>query len=366
MKLDYLIVGAGLFGATLAHELTGLGKSVMVVERKDNVGGMCYTENKSGITVHKYGAHIFRTDDKNIWEYVNDIAQFKPFINSPLSCVDGEMYNLPFNMNTFKQLWGVTKPDEAKSFIEKDIVHCDEPSNLEEFALSTVGKTIYQKFIKEYTEKQWGRRCTELPASILGRIPLRYNYDNNYYSAKQYQGVPVEGYTHFIDKLLSDSIVITNVDNWTDMQKYADNIIYTGSIDEYYKYIFGMLEYRSLYFEEYKLSGVSNANGVAVINYPSKDIDYTREIEHKHFLGEQSTSTILSREFPCEYDGTNERYYPIATKDNLLLYSKYASISTNTVFAGRLGNYKYTDMEQTIKGAIELSKTLCRRENKNV
>ncbi len=361
MKFDYLIVGAGLFGATLAQELTRIGKTVMVVERKDEIGGMCYTEKRDDITVHKYGAHIFRTDDYGLWKYVNEFVTFKPFINSPMSYVDGELYNLPFNMNTFKQLWGVVRPEEAKGKIADDLVHCSSPKNLEEKALSMVGKTIYEMFIKEYTEKQWGKKCTELPASILGRIPLRFTYDNNYYSGKQYQGIPITGYTFLIEQLLSEAVVLTGIRDWRKMKKYAKHIIYTGSIDEYFSYCFGKLEYRSLYFEEYRLDYTDNANGVAVINYPSKDVDYTREIEHKHFLDEESDITIISREFPREFDGTNERYYPIATDKNLELYRKYANLTvSNTTFAGRLGQYKYTDMEQTIKGAKKLASKLCR------
>lgn len=361
MKFDYLIVGAGLFGATLAEQLSRIGKTVLVVERKDEIGGMCYTEKRDGITVHKYGAHIFRTDDYGLWKYVNEFTTFKPFINSPMSYVDGELYNLPFNMNTFKQIWGVTKPEEAKYIIEKDLVPCDTPKNLEEKALSTVGKTIYEMFIKEYTEKQWGKKCTELPASILGRLPLRFTYDNNYYSNKLYQGVPIAGYTFFIERLLDGAVVFTGVRDWRKMSKYAKQIIYTGSIDEYFSYCFGKLEYRSLYFEEYRLDYTDNANGVAVINYSSKDVDYTREIEHKHFLDEKSDITIISREFPREFDGTNERYYPIATDRNLELYKRYESIITHSViFAGRLGQYKYTDMEQTIKSAKKLANKLCK------
>ena len=360
MKFDYLIVGAGLFGATLAQELTRKGKTVLVAEKKENVGGMCYTEIKDNITVHKYGAHIFRTDDKELWDYVNNFATFKPFINSPLSFVDGELYNLPFNMNTFKQLWGVVRPEEAKGKIADDLVPCSNPKNVEEKALSMVGKTIYEKFIKEYTEKQWGRKCTELPASILGRIPIRYTYDNNYYSGKPYQGVPVEGYSFLIRQLLDGSVVITDVKDWRKLEQYANKIIYTGSIDEYFSYSYGKLEYRSLYFEEYRLTHTDNANGNAVINFPSLSVDYTREIEHKHFLGDISPVTILSREFPCEYDGTNERYYPIATEKNLALYKKYASLVTSTVFAGRLGYYKYIDMEQTMKNAKLLANKLCK------
>ena len=351
---DYLIVGAGLFGAVLADLLTSYGKKVLVVEQKNVVGGTCYTDVDKGITVHRYGAHIFRTNHDYIWNYVNRFVHFKPFINSPLAYVDGNLYNLPFNMNTFHQLWGVTTPHEAVVKIEDDKCHYDyTPGSLEEYALSKVGKTIYEKFIKGYTEKQWGKECIELPASILGRLPLRFTYDNNYYSNKLYQGVPVEGYTVMIERMLKGATVDLEAD-YRDYIGIAKHTVFTGSIDEYYDYRFGKLEYRSLRFEHESYC-VENIQGNAVINYTEKMIPYTRSIEHKHFLGEESPYTIVSKEYPCEYDGNNERYYPIETDNNLLLYKKYASIVTDTIFAGRLGSYKYTDMEQTVQNAMELA-----------
>ena len=354
MIYDYLIVGAGLFGATLANELTDVGYKVLVVEKQPYVGGACYTENKDGITVHKYGAHIFRTEHRSIWEYVNRYVEFKPFVNSPLAYVDGTLYNLPFNMNTYKQLWGVLKPIRAKEMIQADIVSCDNPQNLEEYALSEVGKTIYYKFIKGYTEKQWGKKCTKLPATILGRLPLRLTYDNNYYANKQYQGIPVKGYTYLIEKLLDGADVNVNIEDWHRYEFLAKNVVYTGSIDEFYDYKYGKLEYRSLNFMEFEY-GIDSMYGNAVINFPESLVPYTRQIEHKFFLDEKSDRTIVSIETPCEYDGTNERYYPIETQRNLELYRKYADIETDVIFAGRLGSYKYTDMEQTIINARNLA-----------
>ena len=351
---DYLIVGAGLFGATLAQFLSSSGKKVLVVEKNDYVGGMCYTERQHDIHIHKYGAHIFRTNNINIWDYMNYFDKFKPFVNSPMAYVDGTLYNLPFNMNTFKQLWGVILPEDAKAKIEEDCIQCDNPKNLEEFALSKVGKTIYEKFIKEYTEKQWGKKCTELPASILGRLPLRFTYDNNYYANKPYQGIPVNGYTFVITEMLSYADVELNVKNWHKYENEAKTIIYTGSIDEFYDYKFGRLDYRSLRFEEV-VCDQENVRGNAVINYPTKEYDYTREIEHKHFLNEESKVSVVSYEYPELYNGENERYYPLETKENLELYNKYASIDTNVIFAGRLGQYKYTDMEQTVINARDLA-----------
>lgn len=349
-----MIVGAGLFGAVLAERLTSYGKKVLVVEKNNEIGGACATKKEFGITVHQYGAHIFRTNHRYIWNYVNIFATFKPFINSPLAYVGKDLYNLPFNMNTYHQIWGVTTPYEAKARIELDRVKTLDPKNLEEYALDKVGKTIYNLFIKEYTEKQWGKQCTELPASILGRLPLRFTYDNNYYSNKEYQGVPVEGYSSMIESMLEEATLYVNVDNWRDYKHKAKHIVYTGSIDEYYDYIYGKLEYRSLSFEQ-KLYQVDDMQGNAVINYTEKLIPYTRTIEHKHFLGEKSEMTIISKEYPEMWNGTNERYYPIETENNLMLYKEYANIATDVIFAGRLGSYKYTDMEQTVQNAMELA-----------
>ena len=359
MKYDYLIVGAGLFGATLADVLTrNYGKSVLVVERKPYVGGMCHTYKEQGITVHEFGAHIFRTDNKDIWEYLNDLVPFKPFVNSPLAYCQGKIYNLPFNMNTYNQLWGIIIPEDAENKIDKDCVYYSAPKNLEEYALSKVGKTIYYKFIKEYTEKQWGKKCAELPASILGRLPLRFTYDNNYYTDKPYQGIPVTGYTELIDKMLEHSSVLLGIRDWREYEETARQIIYTGSIDEYYGYALGKLDYRSLRFETYVLDKPT-LQGNAVVNYTTYEFPQTRRIEHKHFLNEESPVTIISYEYPEKYNGTNERYYPIETDDNLMLYHKYALIKNDVIFAGRLGSYKYTDMEQTVKLAMHLAFELC-------
>ena len=353
MKYDYLIVGAGLFGATLADMLTKQGKKVLVIDKNDYVGGMCHTYKQHGITVHEFGAHIFRTDSKDIWDYVNSITPFKPFVNSPLAYCYGEVYNLPFNMNMFSKIWDVIIPEDAKKKIEEDCVECKEPKNLEEYALSKVGKTIYFNFIKEYTEKQWGKPCTELPASILGRLPLRFTYDNNYYANKPYQGIPIYGYTQLINEMLKGSDVRLGI-KFDNNTFNAHRIIYTGSIDEYYNYMYGKLEYRSLRFET-TVSDLENLYGNAVTNYTTKEYPYTRAIEHKHFLGEESPISIISYEYPEKFTGDNERYYPIETDRNLELYSKYVDIETDIIFAGRLGSYKYTDMEQTIINARNLA-----------
>ena len=358
MKYDYLIIGAGLFGATLAHCLTkDYCKKVLVIDKNGYVGGMCHTHKQHGITVHEFGAHIFRTDNIELWNFINNITPFKPFVNSPLALCEGKLYNLPFNMNTFYQLWGIQIPADAEDKIESECVpYVDkEPRNLEEFALSKVGKTIYNKFIKEYTEKQWGKKCTELPPSILGRLPLRFTFDNNYYSNKPYQGIPYHGYTRLISEMLKGSEVILDIYDWHNFEDNAKKVIFTGSIDEYYDYKYGMLEYRSLRFETSCVS-ISNLYGNAVTNYTTKEYPYTRAIEHKHFLGEKSVDTIISYEYPEKFTGENERYYPIETDDNLALYSKYANIENDkTIFAGRLGSYKYTDMEQTILNARKLA-----------
>lgn len=349
-----LIVGSGLFGATLAHKL-GVKFDITVVDKRSHIGGNVYTENVKGINVHKYGAHIFRTNDKAIWNYLNNFAEFNNFTNSPIAIYHNKAYNLPFNMNTFNQLWGAKTPDVAKNIIKSQQVHYDNPKNLEEYALSLVGTDIYNTFIKDYTEKQWGKPCSELPISIMRRIPLRFTYDNNYYNCK-YQGVPIGGYTQIIEKMLSGTTLLLNTDGVEYVKTHKndyDYIIYTGCIDEFYDYNFGKLEYRSLIFKELDIP-LENCQGNAVINYTDKSHPYTRVIEHKWFENTQSNHTVLSIEYP---KSTGETYYPIESEKNLALYARYQELSKqdNIIFAGRLGNYKYTDMEETILNAMNLA-----------
>ena len=361
---DYLIVGAGLFGSVLANILTTNGKSVLVVEKKPNVGGTVYTENIDGITVHKYGAHIFRTNNKNIWNYINKFSAFKPFINSPLAVYEDKVYNLPFNMNTFSKLWNIRFPYEAEKIIHDQCIKLDrEPANLEEFALSVVGKDIYEKFIKGYTEKQWGKDCKNLPATIMNRIPVRYTYNNNYYNAL-YQGVPIKGYTYIVEKLLENSTVLLGIDGKEFIKNNKDiasSIIYTGCIDEFFDFSLGKLEYRSLKFEHEVLS-VSDYQGNAVVNYTSRSVPWTRIIEHKHFLSEDCPYTIITKEYPILSSDTFDPYYPVRTEFNVQLYNKYLEMSDNIIFAGRLGSFRYTDMEETISMATSLATKLLRKE----
>ena len=363
---DYLIVGAGLFGATLADLLTKSGKSVLVVENKQFVGGTVYTDVEEGIIVHRYGAHIFRTDDVDVWNYVTSFGEFNNFINTPISIHNHQAYNLPFNMNTFAKLWGITTPDEAEKIIKEQTskYKSSTPSNLEEHALSTVGPDIYYSFIKEYTEKQWDKPCSDLPVSVMRRIPIRLTYNNNYYTSK-YQGIPLEGYTPIIQKMLAKSDVLLGVDGKQFIYSNPDiarQIIYTGRIDTFFDYKFGELEYRSLHFE-HKTFDVSNRQGIAVINWADKSVPYTRTIEHKHFINTASDKTIVSYEYPVKCDGNNEAYYPINTTENNVKYTKYRdSNSTGIIFAGRLGKYEYTDMQDTIKNAFDLSKILLKED----
>lgn len=359
---DYLIVGAGLFGAVFAHEAVKNGKRSLVIDRRDHIGGNCYTYEDEGIQVHKYGAHIFRTSDKRIWEYVNQFAEFNNFINAPIANYHGEVYNMPFNMNTFSKMWGISTPQEAKAIIDSQKNEIKgEPRNLEEKAISLVGRDVYEKLIKGYTEKQWGRTCDQLPASIIRRLPFRLTYNNNYFRDR-YQGIPIGGYTQIIGKMLEGSDVILNEDFTADPEKFrsqARRVIYTGPIDEYFGYCFGPLEYRALKFETEHLT-TDNYQGVAVVNYTDAETPYTRIIEHKHFeFGEQPT-TIITREYPIDWELGTEPYYPINDEKNQALYEKYAAKARedkDIVFAGRLGGYAYTDMQDTIKAALALAET---------
>ncbi|MFQ2708885.1 UDP-galactopyranose mutase [Aeromonas salmonicida] len=357
MQYDYIIVGAGLFGSVCAHELYKKGKRVLVLEKRDHIGGNVYTEDQEGIQVHKYGAHIFHTNDKDIWDYVNSFVEFNRFTNSPLAMYDGKLYNLPFSMNTFYQLWGTKTPAEAMAKIDEQKAEMagKEPTNLEEQAISLVGRDIYEKLIKGYTEKQWGRKATELPAFIIRRLPVRFTFDNNYFSDK-YQGIPIGGYTKLIEQLLAGIEVKSGVDYLTQRDYYrslAENIIYTGPIDEYFGYCYGQLEYRSLRFEHERFE-VDNYQGNAVVNYTEAEVPFTRIIEHKHFDSVDTPHTIVTREYPAEWQLGDEPYYPVNDDKNMELFKKYRSLakSENVIFGGRLAEYKYYDMHQVIKSAL--------------
>lgn len=357
-KYDYLIVGAGLFGCVFAHEATKAGKTCLVIDKRAHLGGNVYCENVDGINVHKYGAHIFHTNDKHIWDYVNQFAKFNNYINSPVSISKGKLYNLPFNMNTFYQLWGTKTPEEAKAIIEKQIEEngVKNPKNLEEQALSLIGKDVYETLIKEYTEKQWGKKATELPAFIIKRLPVRYTFDNNYFNDK-YQGIPIGGYNKIIEGLLKDIDTKTNVDffeNKEELSASASKIVYTGKIDEFYNYKFGNLEYRSLRFENTRLEK-ENHQGNAVVNYNDGDIPYTRIIEHKHFEFGKQKHTVITKEHPEQWTKEKEAYYPINNDDNQNKYQQYKALSLqedNIIFGGRLAEYKYYDMHQIIASAL--------------
>ncbi len=368
---DYLIVGAGLFGAVFAHEARKQGKSCLVIEKRNHVAGNIYTEEMDGIQVHQYGAHIFHTNNKEVWDYVNKFVEFNRFTNSPVANYKGKLYNLPFNMNTFYALWGVTTPEEAKEKIQAQRAMAPEsPTNLEEQAISLVGKDIYEKLIKGYTEKQWGRPCSELPAFIIRRLPVRYTFDNNYFNDR-YQGIPVEGYTALVKRLFGETEVRLNTDYYSDREYYnslAKEVIFTGAIDQYYDYCFGELEYRSLYFETEKLP-VSNYQGNAVVNYTEYEIPYTRVIEHKFFNYVDTDSTIITKEYPKEWNSGDEPYYPVNDDRNNALYEKYQAMAAkeNKVhFCGRLGDYRYYDMHHVVEKALELAKQLCQLNEKKV
>ena len=362
MIYDYLIVGAGLFGAVFANEATKSGKKCLVIDKRNHVGGNIYCENVDGINVHQYGANILHTSNKKIWNYINEFAEFNNYINSPIAIYKDELYNMPFNMNTFSKLWGVTKPSDAKKIIEEQRAKygVDNPSNLEEQALSLVGKDIYDKLIKGYTMKQWGRECSELPAFIIKRLPLRFTYNNNYFNDK-YQGIPIGGYTPIIEQLLAKSDVKLNCNYFDDKEKYdsmAKKIVYTGMIDEYFGFKLGNLEYRTVKFENERID-TDNYQGNAVVNYTDKEVPYTRIIEHKHFEFGQQDFTIISREYSVEWQPGMEPYYPVNDSMNMNLFAKYKELADKedkTIFGGRLGNYKYYDMDKVIEAALDMAK----------
>ena len=359
MKYDYLIVGAGLFGAVFAYEATKKGKKCLVIDKRDHIAGNIYTKETENINVHQYGAHIFHTSDRKIWDYVNSFADFNNYINSPVAVYKDELYNLPFNMNTFSKMWNIKTPSEAKAIIEKQIeeLNITEPQNLEEHALSLVGTDVYEKLIKGYTEKQWGRNCKELPAFIIKRLPLRFTYDNNYFNDR-YQGIPIGGYTKIVEKMLEGSDVLLDTDYFEfikDNEGIADKVLFTGMIDEYYDFCYGHLEYRTVRFETEVLD-CDNYQGNAVVNYTDREVPYTRIIEHKHFEFGKQEKTIISREYSTEWEPGMEPYYPVNNERNNDLFEKYKALADKeekVIFGGRLGNYKYYDMDKVIIAALE-------------
>ena len=361
---DYLIVGAGLYGAVFASEMTKKGKRCLVIDKRDHIGGNVYTKDVDGIQVHQYGAHIFHTSDKKVWDYVNKLTEFNNYINSPVAVYKDELYNLPFNMNTFSRLWNLRTPKEVQAKIQEQIadLHITEPKNLEEQALSLVGTDVYEKLIKGYTEKQWGRDCRELPAFIIRRLPLRFTYDNNYFNDR-YQGIPVGGYTQMVEKLLDNIDVMLETDFFTYRKEHPEmfkKVVYTGMIDEYFDYCYGHLEYRTVRFETERLEE-ENHQGNAVVNYTEREVPYTRVIEHKHFAPEEEREhpkdfTIISREYSTEWKPGIEPYYPVNDEKNSALYEQYAELAKkekDVIFGGRLGQYKYYDMDKVIRAALD-------------
>lgn len=354
---DFLIVGAGVFGSVCAYELSKIGKKCLVIDKRDTIGGNCYTENVNGIHVHKYGAHIFHTNEKYLWDYINQFAEFKQYTHNVIANYKDEIYSLPFNMLTFNKLWDITTPEEAKNIIEVQSNHINEPQNLEEQAIKLVGKDIYDKLIKGYTEKQWGKPCNELPKSIIKRLPVRFTWDNNYFNDK-YIGMPIGGYTQIFDKMLENTEVWLNKDYFNNRDFYnslANKVIYTGPIDRFFSYQFGKLEYRSLKWET-KILEKDNFQGVPVMNYTHSDIPYTRILEHKWFDYQNQKGTVISYEYPEEYNGHNEPYYPIRNEVNTEIYKKYHELTNSLktyIFGGRLGNYTYYDMHQVMAQALK-------------
>lgn len=359
MKYDYLIVGTGLFGAVFAHEATKRGFHCLAIDKRDHIGGNIFTEEIEEINVHKYGAHIFHTSDRRIWEYISQFAEFNNYINSPIAVYKDELYNLPFNMNTFSRMWNIRTPQEAKDKIAEQIasLHITEPKNLEEQALSLVGTDVYEKLVKGYTEKQWGRPCTKLPAFIIRRLPCRFTYNNNYFNDR-FQGIPMGGYTQIIEKMLEGSDVMTGTDYFEFRKSNPDiaaKTVFTGMIDEYFDYCYGPLQYRSVRFET-EILDEENYQGNAVVNYTDRDVPYTRIIEHKHFEFGTQPKTVISREYSSEWKVGMEPYYPVNNEENNSLYQKYRTLAdkeTGVIFGGRLGQYKYYDMDKVIAAALE-------------
>lgn len=363
-RYDYLIVGAGLYGAVFARELTRRGKSCLVIDRRNHIAGNIYTEKMAGINVHKYGAHIFHTSDREVWEYVNQFAEFNNYVNSPLAVYRDELYNLPFNMNTFSKMWGIRTPKEARQMIERQVAELGitEPQNLEEQALSLVGTDVYTKLIKGYTEKQWGRDCRELPAFIIRRLPCRFTYDNNYFNDR-WQGIPIGGYTQMVEKMLEGADVLLQTDYFDlirEQPEIAHTVVYTGCIDEFFGYRLGALKYRSVRFETEELPE-ENYQGNAVVNYTDREVPYTRVIEHKHFEFGKQPTTVISREYSAEWKPGLEPYYPVNDAENNALYAQYQQLAAqqeNVIFGGRLGQYRYYDMDKVIRAAMDEVKKL--------
>lgn len=359
---DYLIIGSGLFGSIFAYEANKRGKKCLVIDKRNHIGGNIYAKEIENINVHEYGAHIFHTSNKQVWDYINNFTEFNRYTNSPVAIYKDELYNMPFNMNTFNKLWGVKTPSEAKAKIEEQVKESNisEPKNLEEQAISLVGKDIYEKLVKGYTEKQWGTRATELPSFIIKRLPVRFTYDNNYFN-DTYQGIPIGGYTKIIEKMLEGIEVKLGTDffeNRKELEVLADKIIFTGMIDEFYNYKFGTLEYRSLRFE-HEILNEENHQGNAVVNYTEYEVPYTRIIEHKHFEYGNQPKTVITREYPAKWEKGDEPYYPINNEKNNTMYNKYKELAdneTNVIFGGRLAEYKYYDMHNVIEQALKCVK----------
>lgn len=368
-KYDFLIVGAGLYGATFARIMADSGKRCLVIDKREHIAGNIYTENQNGINVHKYGAHIFHTSDDEVWEFASRFTTFNRYTNSPIANYNGEIFSMPFNMYTFNKMWGVATPEEAENKLKQqrqealDMLNGREPANLEEQAISLIGRDIYEKLVKGYTEKQWGRKATELPGFIIKRLPVRLTYDNNYFNDK-YQGIPMGGYTLMVEKMLDSELIEVRLgvdylldSNRSELEACADKIIYTGMIDEFFDYCYGPLEYRSLKFETEVMPEVDNFQGNAVVNYTDDKTKYTRIIEHKHFEFNNCSGTVVTREYPSSWERGDEPYYPMNDEKNNELYQKYSKLasekSTNVFFGGRLGKYKYYDMDDVIMEAMK-------------